>query len=170
MCIILFMSKVYIALDHIRSLYNVGSIMRTADFLSYSEIILIGYSGIDFDMKGKKVLHPKLEKTALGAEKRVNTTFIENAEELLFFARENNLKIISVEQSSSSVLLGDWVLPEKDFIIVFGHETKGVSKEVLKISDEVVEIERLGKKHSLNVATSAGIVLFEVAQFNKKGN
>lgn len=161
------MPKVYIALDHVRSLYNVGSIMRTADFLGYTDVILIGYSGVEFDMKGQKILHPKLEKTALGAEKRIKTTFVENAEELLFFAHENNLKIISIEQDEDSTLLESWKLPEEDFIIVFGHETKGVSQEVLKISDGVVEIQRLGEKHSLNVATSAGIVLYDI---KKKGN
>ena len=161
------MNKVYIALDHIRSLYNVGSIMRTADFLGYTDIVLIGYSGVDFDMKGNKALHPKLEKTALGAEKRINSIFVENAEELLFFAKENNLKIVSIEQSEDSVLLEDWNLSEEDTLVVFGHETKGVSDEILNISDEIIEIERIGKKHSLNVATTAGIVLYDI---KKKGN
>lgn len=167
MCIILLMGKIYIALDHIRSLYNVGSIMRTADFLGYTDIVLIGYSGVDFDMKGEKVLHPKLEKTALGAEERIKSIFVEDAEELLFFAKEKNLKIVSIEQSENSVLLEDWGLPEGDVLIVLGHETKGVSDDILKISDEVVEIKRIGKKHSLNVATTAGIVLYEI---KKKGN
>lgn len=167
MCIILLMGKVYIALDHIRSLYNVGSIMRTADFLGYEDMVLIGYSGVDFNMKGEKVLHPKLEKTALGAEKRVSTTFVEDAEELLFFAKEKNLKIISIEQSEDSKLLNNWELPKEDILVVFGHETKGVSEGILNISDEIVEIERMGKKHSLNVATAAGIVLYDI---KKKGN
>ena len=157
------MKNVYVAMDNIRSLYNVGSIFRTCSFFGFEKVILVGYSGTKFNFKNEKVLHPKLEKTSLGAENDVESIFIENAEELFHFAKENKLKIISIEQKERSTLLKDWK-PEDSTILVFGNELKGVSKEILEISDEVVEIERQGNKHSLNVATAAGIVLHHVKE------
>lgn len=152
------MSNVYVAMDNIRSLYNVGSIFRTCSFLGFEKVILVGYSGTKFNFKNEKVLHPKLEKTSLGAEEDVESTFIENAEELFHFAKDNKLKIISVEQKEGSTLLKDFK-HQDNIILVFGNELKGVSKEILEISSEIVEIEQVGNKKSLNVATAAGIVL-----------
>lgn len=155
--------NIYIAMDNIRSLYNVGSIMRTCSFFGLTKIVLIGYSGTKFNFKGEKVLHHQLAKTALGAEEDMEeVVFIENAEELYWFAEEKGLKIVSIEQHEDSVGFGDWRV-EDNCIVVFGNEVKGVSPEIMEISDEIVEIERLGNKGSLNVATTAGIVVEAVA-------
>ena len=81
------MNNVYVAMDNIRSLYNVGSIMRTCSFFGFAKLILIGYSGTKFNFKNEKVLHPQLEKTSLGAEKDMEEiVFVENVEELGVFA------------------------------------------------------------------------------------
>lgn len=156
------MKNVYIAMDNVRSLYNVGSVMRTCSFFGLNKVLLIGYSGTKFNFKGEKILHPKLEKTALGAEVDVETTFLENSEELLWFAKENDLKIVSIEQAENSADFDNWV-PEENSILVLGNEVKGVNPEILDISEETVEIKRLGNKHSLNVATTAGLVIHKVA-------
>lgn len=155
--------KVYIALDNVRSLYNVGSVIRTCSFFDVKKVILIGYSGTKFNFKGEKVLHPKLEKTALGAENDVEIVFIENVEELQIFAQEVGLKIVSIEQDSDSINFDDWV-PEDNSILVLGNEVKGVNPDILEASDYIVEIERLGEKHSLNVATTAGILIHKIAK------
>jgi len=153
------MNNVYVAMDNIRSLYNVGSIMRTCSFFGFAKLILIGYSGTKFNFKNEKVLHPQLEKTSLGAEKDMEEiVFVENVEELGVFAKENNLKIVAIEQHERSIKLSDWEL-KSDCVLVFGNELKGVSKEILDMADEIVEVERAGNKTSLNVATAAGIVL-----------
>lgn len=156
------MENVYIALENIRSLYNVGGIMRACSFFGFPKVVLIGYSGTKFNFKGEKVLHPELEKTALGAENDVEVTFLENTEELFHFAKEKNLKIISIEQDDKATKLRDWQ-PEDNSILIFGNEVKGVSKEVLEISDEIIEIDRTGNKSSLNVTTANGIVMFHLA-------
>ena len=157
------MENIYIALENIRSLYNVGGIMRACSFFGFNNIILIGYSGPKFNFKGQKVLHPELEKTALGAEDDVNVTFLENNEELFHFAKDNDLKIVSIEQDSKATMLKDWK-PGDNSILVFGNEVKGVTKETLDISDEIVEIDRLGNKSSLNVTTANGIVLYHLGK------
>jgi tRNA G18 (ribose-2'-O)-methylase SpoU len=157
------MRNVYVALENIRSLHNVGVIIRTCSFFGFYKLILIGYSGNELNFKGKKVLHPQLEKTALGAEKDIEVIFLEDTEKLSNFAEGKNLKVISVEQHGNSVKLKDWK-PENSAILVFGNEVKGVSKDTLKISAEIVEIEGFGKKDSLNVTTAVGIMLSKVDQ------
>ncbi len=155
--------NVYIALDNVRSLYNVGSVMRTCSFFGLKKVILIGYSGTKFNFKGEKILHPKLEKTALGAEQDVEVTFIENSEELLWFAKDENLKIVSIEQDTRSKDFDSWK-PEENSILVLGNEVTGVSHDILEISEDIIEIKRIGKKHSLNVATAAGLLIHKVAK------
>jgi tRNA G18 (ribose-2'-O)-methylase SpoU len=152
------MKNVYIALENVRSLYNVGAIMRTCSFFGFYKLVLIGYSGTKFDFKGNKILHPEVAKTALGAEEDMEIVFLENTEELFHFAKEKKLKIVSIEQDEKAVKLDAWK-PQENSILVFGNEVKGVSKETLGISDEIVEIERIGKKGSLNVTTAVGVVL-----------
>lgn len=137
--------------------------MRTASFFGFNKIILIGYSGTDFNFKGEKVLHPQLEKTSLGAEEHMEEiVFIENAEELYHFSKENNLKIVSIEQHEKSTYLKDYEL-EDNSILVFGNEVKGVSEEILNMSKDIVEIKQIGKKNSLNVATTVGVVLGRIS-------
>ena len=72
--------------------------------------------------------------------------------------------LVSVEQTDGSVPL-DRFIPEegKKYALVFGHEIRGVSEEVVSLSDVCVEIPQYGTKHSFNVAVSAGIVLWELA-------
>jgi tRNA G18 (ribose-2'-O)-methylase SpoU len=152
------MKKIYIALENVRSLHNVGSIMRTCSFFGFYKLILIGYSGTKLNFKGNKVLHSQLEKTSLGAEEDMEVTFLENAEELFHFAKENKLTITSIEQHEESTKLKNWN-PKDNTILIFGNEVKGVSKDTLDISDEIVEIERAGNKASLNVTIAVGVVL-----------
>jgi len=152
------MNNIYIALENVRSLYNVGAIMRTCSFFGFYKLILIGYSGTRFDFKGNKILHSEVAKTALGAEKDIEIIFLENSEELFHFAKEKKLKVVSVEQHEESIKLKDWKL-ENNSVLVFGNELKGISKGILEISNSIIEIEKIGKKGSLNVTTVVGIIL-----------
>lgn len=154
--------NIYVALENVRSLHNVGAIMRTCSFFGFYKLILIGYSGTKLDFKGNKVLHPQIAKTSLGAEVDVRVTFLENAEELFHFAKENKLTIIAIEQHKKSTSLKDWN-PIDNTILVFGNEVKGISKDTLDISDEIVEIEKIGNKASLNVTTTLGVVLHKIS-------
>ena len=137
--------------------------MRTCSFFGFYKLILIGYSGTKINFKGNKILHPQIEKTSLGAEEDMKVTFLENTEELFHFAKESKLTITSIEQHEKSTKLKDWK-PKDNNILVFGNEVKGISKDTLDISDEVVEIERVGNKTSLNVTTVVGIMLSALAQ------
>ena len=152
----------YVALENVRSLHNVGAIMRTCSFFGFYKLILTGYSGTKLNFKGDKILHPQIEKTSLGAEEDMEVIFLENTEELFHFAKENKLTITSIEQHKESTKLKEWK-PKDNTILIFGNEVKGISKDTLDISDEIVEIERIGNKSSLNVTTALGVVLHLVS-------
>ena len=149
----------YIALENVRSLYNVGSVMRTMSFFGLKNLLLVGYSGRK--KPGTKELHEKATKTSLGAEKDIKIVFLDNSDELLKFSIRKKCKLVAIEQDKKSVSLEKW-LPSEKSIVLLGNEVNGVSKKILEEVDEIVEIPRLGKKGSLNVATTAGIVCYQL--------
>lgn len=154
--------NVYVALEDVRSLYNIGAMFRTCSFFNITNLILVGYSGKKNNLRGEVVLHEQIHKTALGSENDLNITMLENSLALVEFAKSNNLQLFSVEQSKNAIKLSDWI-PKDNCILTFGNEVTGVSETVLNNSHEIIEIERLGKHHSLNVTTSCGIILSKVA-------
>ena len=144
---------VSVLLDNVRSLYNVGSFFRTADAAGIEKLFLGGITG-----------HPPkraLTKTALGAEERVAWQHSWDAVALLDQLHANEYEIAAVETSVRSVDLFDW-LPRFPVCVVFGHEVDGIRPEVLERCDTHIRIPMLGVKHSLNVATAGGVVIYEL--------
>lgn len=148
-----------IALENIRSLYNVGAIFRTASFFGITKILLVGYSGRK--TAGMDELHEKVKKTALGTEKDLIIKFLSNSIQLIKFAKDNKLKLVAIEQAKKSIAINSWQ-PENNSVLVFGNEIDGVSQEILSVAETIVEIPRLGKKGSLNVSVAAGIIMAKV--------
>jgi tRNA G18 (ribose-2'-O)-methylase SpoU len=144
---------VRVLLDNVRSLYNVGSVFRTADGAGVERLILSGITG-----------HPPsrgISKTALGAEESVIWEYTADPRRLVEALRERGYEIAAVETSLHSVDLHDWS-PGFPVCVVFGHEVEGIRPELLEKADTYVRIPMLGLKHSLNVATAAGVVLYEL--------
>jgi len=144
---------VSVVLDNVRSLYNVGSVFRTADGAGSQRLYLTGITG-----------HPPndaISKTALGAEETVPWEYQADPLRLVDKLRERGWEIAAVETSLHSVDLFDWE-PAFPVCLVFGHEVDGIRPELLDTSDTHVRIPMLGRKQSLNVATAAGVVLFEL--------
>lgn len=157
------MSKTCVlVLDNIRSVENVGSIFRTAEGLGVGKIYLIGTTPAPLDRFGRK--RADMAKVALGAEELVEWEHGEKTETIINELRTNGFQIISLEQTKESKDLSK--IKNSDislfFALVVGNEVEGVSKEALKMSDEIVEIEMRGEKESLNVSVSTGIVLYEL--------
>lgn len=151
---------IYIALENLRSLHNIGAIFRTCSFFGVYNILLVGYSGKTKDHYDRVILHPDVAKTALGAEEDMNIEFIEDSAELIKHADKKRAHLVAVEQHENSTVLEDFTfLTGKDVILVFGNEVEGVSEEVLNAANVIVEIQQLGKKGSLNVTTACGITL-----------
>lgn len=147
------------ALENLRSLYNIGAIFRTCSFFGVKKVLLVGYSGRNFDTRGRPVLHEEIKKSSLGSEDDLEITFVDD---LIKYASDNNLRLVSIEQSPNSVKLQNWK-PLPSTIIVFGNEVDGVSSPVLETSEKIVEIEKSGTHNSLNVTTACGIVLYQIS-------
>ena len=124
--------KIHIVLDNIRSVFNVGSIFRSADGAgSVEKIYLCGItSPID---------NPKLEKTALGATEMVDSEHYDTTEEAIEELRSRNIPIYSVELTEKAQNFQSIKYPN-ELAIVFGHEKKGVEEDILKESDNHIPL------------------------------
>ena len=146
---------VVIVLDNIRSLYNVGSVFRSADAFLVQAIYLCGITATP--------PHREIQKTALGASETVAWKYFESTRLALESLKEEGFYIYCIEQTKSSVMLQDTVINKTQKIaLVFGNEVKGVDQEIINSSDGCIEIPQFGTKHSFNISVSAGIVLWEI--------
>jgi tRNA G18 (ribose-2'-O)-methylase SpoU len=144
---------VAVVLDNVRSLYNVGAFFRTMDAAACQKLFLCGITGYP----------PKraITKTALGAEETVAWSRSGDAMEAVAELQNSGHQIAAIETSVRAVDLFDWT-PSFPVCLVFGHEVDGVRPELLERCDTHVRIPMLGRKHSLNVATAGGVVIFEL--------
>ena len=151
-----------VVLDDVRSMYNVGSVFRTADAFRAEAIYLGGITA--------QPPHPEIHKTALGAEDTVAWKHFDTAMEAVQSLKEQGYTVLSVEQCEGSTMLNQLEVREvrevrevKKYAIILGNEVKGVHQEVVDASDGCIEIPQFGTKHSLNVSTTAGIVIWHFA-------
>ena len=140
-------------LDNLRSAFNVGSIVRTADCARIEKIFHCGITA-----------HPpnlKLEKTALGAMPYVpwehRASVVEPVQEM----KSKGVRIVALETTNRSRPIWETRFP-LPVCLVLGNEALGVSAEALDLADEIVEIPMLGYKNSINVAVAFGIVVYEI--------
>jgi tRNA G18 (ribose-2'-O)-methylase SpoU len=144
-----------LVLDDIRSLHNIGSVFRTADAFLVEKISLCGITATP----PNKEIH----KTALGATETVAWEHHENVLEVIENLKKENILTMAIEQVESSVFLQDFqVEKNQKYALVFGNEVFGVAQEAVAICDGCIEIPQLGTKHSLNIAVSAGIVVWDL--------
>ena len=145
---------VIVVLDNIRSGLNVGAIFRTCDAFSIERIILTGIT--------VQPPHAEILKTALGATESVEWEYAPNTLDAIHDLNTKGYQLIAVEQTDKSMSLELFSMQKHTpFALVFGNEMKGIAPDVLAACDHSIEIPQAGIKHSLNVATSAGIVLWE---------
>ena len=144
---------VAVLLDNIRSLYNVGAFFRTADAAAIEKLYLCGITG--------KPPRKEISKTALGAEETVAWEHTLDPAELIRALRGRDYEIAAVETSMHAVDLYDW-MPRFPVCVAFGNELEGLQPEISALCDTYVRIPMLGAKHSLNVATAGGVVMYEL--------
>ena len=144
-----------VILDNIRSLNNVGSVFRTSDAFVIEKIYLCGITA--------QPPHKEIHKTALGATESVEWEYVEDTQLLIEKLKTSKIKVASIEQAESSIMLQDFKIEENQkYAIVFGNEVKGVQQEVVSNSDYCIEIPQFGTKHSLNISVSVGVVLWDL--------
>ncbi|MBT8183480.1 MAG: RNA methyltransferase [Eudoraea sp.] len=143
-----------IVLDNIRSLNNIGSVFRTADAFLIEKIYLCGITATP--------PHKDIRKTALGATESVVWEYRKDTVELVGELKEE-YHCLAIEQAEKSRMLNTFKVDKtRKYALIFGNEVKGVSQEVVNLCDEVLEIPQFGTKHSLNIAVSAGMVVWDL--------
>lgn len=153
------MSERFVILHNVRSSHNVGAIFRTADAVGISKIYLCGYTPTPVDRFGRP--NEKLLKTALGATATVAWEQVSDTPELVARLRSAGVFLVAVEQTPQSVSLFTAPIPtDRPVAFIFGNEVEGVSPDICTASDIVTELPMLGMKESLNVAVTAGVVLY----------
>ena len=150
-------TPVIAVIENVRSAYNVGSLFRTADAFLLEAIYITGYTA--------KPPHKEIKKTALGAEDSVDWQYFPTAAEAIIQLKKNGYKVYAVEQVVNSHALQRMEFKKDDKIaVIFGNEVTGVEQETILQCDACIEIPQLGMKHSLNIATAAGVVLWEIVR------
>jgi 23S rRNA (guanosine2251-2'-O)-methyltransferase len=156
---------VVVVLDNIRSLYNTGAFFRTADACAVERLVLCGITPRP-DQGGRQ--RRGIAKTALGAELSVPWEYTADTQTALTTLSAAHYEIVAVETSPSGVDLYDFT-PTWPVCLLFGHEREGVAAALSPHIAKSVRIPMLGHKHSLNVATAAGVVLYELLrQYTKQ--
>lgn len=150
-------TPVIVVLENIRSAYNVGSVFRTSDAFLVEAIYIIGYSA--------KPPHKEIKKTALGAEETVDWKYFKTTGEAIEELKRRGFNIYAAEQAEGSYKLNAIGFePGEKIAVIFGNEVTGVEQSTLLLCDGCIEIPQLGMKHSLNIATAAGVVLWELVR------
>ena len=146
-----------VVLDHVRSLYNVGSVFRTSDAFRVNEVILCGITAIP--------PHTEIHKTALGAEESVAWRYFKDTMEAVHTLRAEGYTLLAIEQCEGSTMLQDFHPDDtKRYAFILGNEVRGVQQSVVDVCDGCLEIPQFGTKHSMNVSVTAGIAIWHFAQ------
>ena len=148
-------TPIVIVLDNVRSLNNVGSVFRTADAFLIEAVYLCGITG--------QPPNKEIQKTALGATESVSWKYMESTLDAVNELKAGGYLVYAIEQAESAIMLNNFMPSRRQKIaIIFGNEVKGVQQEVIDASTDVVEIPQVGTKHSLNIAVSVGIVMWDL--------
>ena len=149
-------------LHNIRSVHNVGSIFRTADAAGINHIYLSGYTPLPVDRFGRE--RNDMAKVAIGAEKTVFWSQLENPLQDIQDLKKTGSHIIGIEQNENSVDIFDYKNPENvsEMIIAMGEEVSGMEQNQIDICDDIVEIPMRGQKESLNVSVAFGVAVYQI--------
>ena len=144
---------IYVVVESVRSLFNVGAIFRTADGVRAAEIYLTGFTGCP--------PRKEIRRVALGAELSVPWTYIRDPLAAIALLKGKGVQVLALEQTDQSVdyRLFPYRLP---VAVVVGHEVEGIRPETLAACDGAVQIPMLGAKVSLNVSVASGVILYEL--------
>lgn len=146
--------KTVIVLDRLRSAHNTGNIFRIAEAVGAAEIVACGYTPAP--------PHPKLEKTAMGADRLVPCrTFPTSLEAVNQLRQEGFRQILAVESEPGAPAAWDFPF-QFPLALVFGNEALGIDPETVRACDGVVSLPMFGQKSSINVGNCAAVVMYAV--------
>ncbi len=154
------MKKFVVVCDDLRSLYNIGSVFRTADGAGFDKIYLCGITGRPDSQKAKS----KISKVALGAENIIKWEYVSQSWRLIDKLKKDGYQIVSLEQTPKSINYIDFK-PKFPLALVIGNEVGGLKKSLLNKSDKIIEIPMRGQKESLNVSVAFGVAACWIGKF-----
>ena len=141
-----------VLLDNIRSAWNVGSILRSADGLGFEQVFLCGITPTP---ENEAVI-----KTSLGAEETIQWSYHKNAVELVKGLKVKGWKVYALEEDETAVEVQKAESGKQRAVLIVGSEVTGVDGELLSLCDEIFYIPMQGEKRSLNVAIAFSIAGF----------
>lgn len=167
-CLILARMRQLVLIAHnLRSAYNVGSLLRTADGLGLDGVWLTGHTPYPRLKNDERLphlankIHAKIAKTSLGAEKTIQFDHSTDIDEVINMMKKGGFTVAALEQAMGAVMLPEYTPPDKLALIV-GREVEGLEKSVLAACDLVLELPMLGQKESFNVAAAAAMALYSL--------
>ena len=143
-----------IVLENIRSLHNVGSILRTADGAGWDKVYLTGYTGCPPDRR--------IEKVSLGAEAFLAWEHNPDPSACVTQLKAKGYQVLALEQTSQSMNLMEYENESENIALIVGNEVEGVTSALLPLCDQHLEIPMHGQKGSLNVSIATGIALYQL--------
>jgi 23S rRNA (guanosine2251-2'-O)-methyltransferase len=153
-------NPVYIIVDNVLDTYNIGSMFRLADAVAVEKVYLCGGT--------ETPPHHRIKKASINTTEWVPWEYASTAVEAVKSLKLQvpNIQVVSIEQSEKSVPYDqiDYKFP---VALIVGHETDGVSRQALEVSDYIAEMPMWGINISLNVMVSLGIMLYEVMRHTK---
>ena len=165
------MSEIALIAHNVRSCYNVGSLLRTAEGLGISYVYLTGYTPYPIMANDARLPHiaakvdRQIRKAALGAERLQAWEYTENIFPLIDTLKRHQFEIVALEQAANALPLVDYRSGGKTAVIV-GREVEGIEPAVIKAADVVLEIPMVGKKESFNVAEAATMAMYQLCFLN----
>jgi 23S rRNA (guanosine2251-2'-O)-methyltransferase len=159
--------ELILIVHNVRSCYNVGSILRTADGLGVTRVYLTGYSPYPLQQHDTRLPHiaqkidKQIQKTALGAEASQDWQQGSDVLAVIASLKHRGILVAALEQSAASYNLPDY-RNRPSVAILIGREVEGVEADILAACDVVLEIPMLGSKESFNVAQAAAMALYHL--------
>lgn len=161
------MNTIVLIAHNIRSTYNIGSLLRTADGMGVSKVYLTGFTPYPASKTDSRLPHiadklnAAIHKTALGAEHTVQWEQTEDVFTVLSRLKKEGFTLCALEQTENAVLLPRFYCPQMCALLL-GSEVTGVAKDLLEEADICLEIPMFGKKESFNVVQAAAMALFQL--------
>lgn len=150
-------NPIYIVVDNVMDTYNVGSIFRLADAVAAEKVFLCGAT--------ETPPNTRIKKASINTTEWVKWEYFSQTQEAIAQLRTEvkDIQVVAVEQHKKSVPYDsfDYQFP---IALIVGHETTGVSEEVIQLCDGIVEMPMWGVNVSLNVMVSLGIMLYKVME------
>jgi len=144
-----------VLLDNIRSAWNVGSILRSAEGFGFAHAYLCGITPTPEN--------DAVQKTSLGAEDSVTWSHHKDAVKLVRGLRKEGWKIYALEQDAKAVPISNAETSTPRRVLIVGSEVTGVDSSLLDLSDEIFHIPMFGGRKSFNAAIAFGIAAYAVS-------